>query len=111
MRCQVKVVTSINVMPQYVVQLASLREEILDSGAEILCSNMLLKTHIECNTNTDDSTSTNSSFMSFEKTKYGYFVASIAASMTLEKITSDNKYSYDTPQIVGVIVHRYPLRE
>jgi hypothetical protein len=58
LKFQTEDVPSLNVMSRCVVPSVSLYEEILDSGAEILCSNMPLNVQIE-------GTSTNASLASF----------------------------------------------
>jgi hypothetical protein len=74
MKFQTKVVPSLNVMSRCVVPSISLYEEILDTGVEILCSNMPLNVHIE-------GTSTDASSTSFEEDKDDYLAASIAVPM------------------------------
>jgi len=59
LRLQTNVVPSMNIMQRCVVPSAAICDELLDSGAKTLCSNMPLKTQIEGKIDKDESTSTN----------------------------------------------------
>ena len=95
-------------MPRRVVPSASLCEEIMDSCAEIMWSNMPDNVQIEGNTSEDDSTSTYASSMSFEKAKDACFATIIAVPMPLEETMNDDTYSYVAPQDVEMIVQQIP---
>jgi hypothetical protein len=101
MKFQTEVVPSLNVMSRCVVPSISLYEEKLDSGAEILSSNMPLNVQIE-------GTSTDASSASFEEDKDDYLAASIIVPMPLLKTMNDGTYSYVTPQDIEDNMHQHP---
>jgi hypothetical protein len=105
---QTNVVTSMNKMPRCVVPSAAICDELLDSGAEIMCSNISLNVEIEGKINAHDSTSTDASLASFEEVKDDYSATSNAIPMPLQKTINDDTYSYVAPQDVEEIVHQYP---
>jgi len=83
-------------------------DKLLDSGAEIMCSNMPPNVQIEGKINAHDSTPTNANSMSFEKSKDGCCALTIAITMPLEETMNDGAYSYGAPPANEVIVHQYP---
>ena len=83
-------------------------DKLLDSCAEIMCSNMPPNVQIEGKINAHESTSTNANSMSFEKSKDGCCALTIAISMPLEETMNDGAYSYGAPPANKVIVHQYP---
>ena len=95
-------------MPRRVVPSASLCEEIMDSCAEIMWSNMPDNVQIEGNTSEDDSTLAIERSLSFEKAKDGCCAVTIAVPMPLEETMNDGTYSYVAPQDIEDIVHQYP---
>jgi len=108
LRLQTNVVPSMNIMQRCVVPSAAICDELLDSGAKTLCSNMPLKTQIEGKIDKDESTSTNANSMPFEKSKDGCCALTIGITMPLEETMNDGAYSYGAPQADEVIVHQYP---
>ena len=83
-------------------------DKLLDSGAEIMCSNMPPNVQIEGKINAHDSTPTNASSMSFEEVKDDCLAATIVVPMPLKKIMNDGTYSYVAPEDVEVIMHQNP---
>ena len=65
-------------MPRCVVPSAATCEELLDSCAGSLCSNMPQEVQFEGKNNTHDSTSSEASLVSFEKVKDDYVDAGLA---------------------------------
>jgi len=83
-------------------------DKLLDSGAEIMCSNMPPNVQIEGKINAHDSTPTNASSMSFEEVKDDCLAATIVVPMPLKKIMNDGTYSYVALEDVEVIMHQNP---
>jgi hypothetical protein len=96
-----------NKMPRCVVPSATICDELLDNGAEIMCSNMSLNIQIEGKISAHDSTSIDASSLFFE-VKDDYSATSIAVPIPLQKTMNDDTYSYDAPQDVEEIVHQNP---
>ena len=91
-----------------VISLIVEHDKLLDSGAEIMCSNMPPNVQIEGKINAHDSTPTNASSMSFEEVKDDCLAATIVVPMPLKKIMNDGTYSYVALEDVEVIMHQNP---
>ena len=85
-------------MPRCVVPSAATCEELLDSCAGSLCSNMPQKVQFEGKINAHDSTSSEASLVSFEKVKDDYVDATIVVPMPSRKTMNEGIYSYVAPQ-------------
>ena len=97
-----------NKMPRCVVPSAAICDELLDNGAEIMCSNMSLNVQIEGKISAHDSTSIDASSAFFEEVKDDFSATPIAVPIPLQKTMNDDTYSYDAPQDVEEIVHQNP---
>jgi len=108
LQLQANIVPSLNKVPRCVEPSAVTCDELLDSCAGSLCSNMPQEVQFEGKNNTHDSTSSEASLVSFEKVKDDYVDATIAVPMPLRKTTNEGIYSYVAPQEVEDIVPQNP---
>ena len=108
LQLQANVVPSLNKVPRCVVPSAATCNELLDSCAGSLFSNMPQKVQFEGKNNAHDSTSSEASLVSFEQVKDDYINATIAVPMPLRKTMNEGIYSYVAPQEVEDIVPQNP---
>ena len=108
LQLQANIVPSLNKVPRCVEPSAVTCDELLDSCAGSLCSNMPQEVQFEGKINAHDSTSSEASLVSFEKVKDDYVHATVAVPMPLRKTMNAAIYSYVAPQEVEDIVPQNP---
>ena len=89
LQLQANIVPSLNKVPRCVEPSAVTCDELLDSCARSLCSNMPQKVQFEGKNNAHDSTSSEASLVSFEKVKDDYIDATIVVPMPLRKTMNE----------------------